>query len=233
MSKKIVIVLTSHDRLGSTGEKTGFWLEELATPYYVFTDAGYDVELASPRGGLAPYDPKSLDREGNRPASVVRFLADPTAMAKIERTTPFAALDAERIDALFIAGGHGTMWDLPTDARLQAILARLDERRAAIGAVCHGPAGLVGARTQTGKSILDGKNVTSFTDQEEAAIQLTNVVPFLLEQRLRSLIGTGRFTSQPMWQPHAVRDGHLVTGQNPQSSERTAKLVLEALALAS
>jgi putative intracellular protease/amidase len=229
MTKKIVIVLTSHDRLGSTGEKTGFWLEELATPYYVFADAGLEIELVSPRGSAAPYDPKSLDREANRPASVTRFLADRDAMARVERTTPLASVRAEGVSALFIAGGHGTMWDLPTSDELASLVGRLFDRGAVIGAVCHGPAGLTAARAQngSGRSILDGKRATCFTNAEEEAIRLTQVVPFLLETRLRDL--GANVSSAAMWQPHAVLDGNLVTGQNPQSSEKTARLMLEAL----
>ncbi|OFX25533.1 MAG: hypothetical protein A2V77_01345 [Anaeromyxobacter sp. RBG_16_69_14] len=230
--KKIVIVLTSHDRLGQTGEKTGFWLEELATPYYVFIDAGFDVELASPRGGKAPYDPRSLDREENRPPSVVRFLSDQTAMGKVERTTPLSSLVPDLIHGIFVAGGHGTMWDLPDDERLAALIGRVYDTRGVVAAVCHGPAGLVAARADggMGRSILEGKRVTGFSNAEEDAIKLTKVVPFLLESRLDELAGKGNYSSGGMWQAHAVRDGNVITGQNPQSSERVAKLVVEALA---
>jgi putative intracellular protease/amidase len=225
--QRILMVVTSHDVLGDTGEPTGFWLEELATPYYVFRDAGFAVDLASPKGGKAPHDPKSLDREGNRPASVVRFLADAEATARVERTLALADVKDDGYAAIFLAGGHGTMWDLPADERLAALLGAQFDRGAVVAAVCHGPAGLVGAKAKDGRSILAGKKVTSFTDAEEDAIQLTKVMPFLLETRLRGLAGS--FVGGAMWKPHAVRDGNLITGQNPQSSEPVARLVIEAV----
>jgi putative intracellular protease/amidase len=227
-NKRILVVVTSHDSLGSTGEKTGFWLEELATPYYVFRDAGHSVDLASPRGGTAPYDPKSLDREGSRPASVVRFLADKDAMAAIERTQPLASIDPSAYAAVFIAGGHGTMWDLPEDARLAAILQAIDTAGGVVSAVCHGPAGLVAAKRKDGRPLVAGRKVTGFTNQEEDAVKLTGIVPFALETRLREL--GGEYVGGAMWQSHAVADGNLVTGQNPASSEKVARLVLERLA---
>ena len=225
--KKILIVVTSHDRLGATGDQTGFWLEELATPYYVFRDAGAEVVIASPRGGRAPFDPKSLDREGSRPASVARFLDDGAARAQIEATLPLASVDAETYDAVFVAGGHGTMWDLPDDAALARILGATFDRGAPVAAVCHGPAGLVSAKARDGRPVVAGKKVTAFTNAEETAVRLTGVVPFLLETRLREL--GGDFVGGEMWKPHAVRDGNVITGQNPASSERVARLVIEAL----
>jgi putative intracellular protease/amidase len=225
--KKILIVVTSHDQLGATGQKTGFWLEELATPYFVFRDAGAAVDLASPKGGPAPYDPKSLDREGSRPASVERFLADREALAKVEATLPLGGVDAGAYDAVFLAGGHGTMWDLPRSERLAEILGSMFDRGAAVAAVCHGPAGLVAARAKDGRPIVAGRKVTAFTNAEEEAVKLTSVVPFLLETRLGEL--GGAFVGGDMWKPHAVRDGNLITGQNPASSERVARLTLEAL----
>jgi putative intracellular protease/amidase len=227
MSKKVLIVVTSHDRLGSTGEQTGFWLEELASPYYVFRDAGVAVDIASPKGGRAPYDPRSLDREGSRPASVERFLADPEASGKVEASLALDSVDGAAYDAVFVAGGHGTMWDLPDSAALARLLGAVHDRGATVAAVCHGPAGLVGARAKDGKPIVAGKKVTGFTNAEEEAVKLTQVVPFLLESKLRELGAT--FVGGDMWKPHAVRDGNLVTGQNPASSERVAKLVLEAI----
>jgi putative intracellular protease/amidase len=225
MTKRILLVVTSHDRLGESGEKTGFWLEELATPYYVFRDAGHEVELASPKGGEAPFDPKSLEK--SPPASVARFLADPKAMAQVKNTRVLSKVDAAAYDAVFLAGGHGTMWDLPASAPLATLLGDVFDRGRVVAAVCHGPAGLVAAKGKGGKSIVAGKRVTAFTNSEEEAIKLTGVVPFLLESRLRELGGT--FEGAGMWQPHAIRDGNLITGQNPQSSEKVARLVLEAI----
>jgi putative intracellular protease/amidase len=224
---KVLIVVTSHDRLGDTGEKTGFWLEELAAPYYVFRDAGLAVDIASPKGGAAPHDPRSLDRAGSRPATVERFLSDDEARRKIEATLPLDEVDASAYAAVFLAGGHGTMWDLPGSAALARILGEMHDRGAAVAAVCHGPAGLVGARGKDGRPIVAGKRVTAFTNAEEEGAKLTGVVPFLLESKLRELGGT--FVAGEMWKAHAVRDGNLVTGQNPASSERAARLVLEAL----
>jgi len=225
--KRILIVVTSHDRLGSTGDQTGFWLEELAAPYYVFTDAGMAVDIASPRGGAAPYDPKSLDRTDSRPKAVERFLADAEAKGKVEASLKLDAIAPGAYDAVFVAGGHGTMWDLPDSAALARLLGETFDRGAAVAAVCHGPAGLVSARRKDGKPIVDGRKLTGFTNAEEEAVKLTGVVPFLLESRLRELGGI--FTGGPLFQAHAVRDGNLVTGQNPASSERAAELVLEAL----
>ena len=225
--KRILIVVTSHDRLGATGEKTGFWLEELAAPYYVFADAGLAVDIASPHGGAAPYDPKSLDRQDSRPKAVERFLADETAKAKVEATLELDAIEPGTYDAVFVAGGHGTMWDLPDSAALATLLGETFDRGAAVAAVCHGPAGLVGARRKDGKPIVAGRKLTAFTNAEEEAVKLTGIVPFLLESRLRELGAV--FAAAPLFQPHAVRDGNLVTGQNPASSERAAELVLEVV----
>lgn len=224
MENKVLIVVTSHDQLGNTGEKTGFWLEELAVPYYVFRDAGYTVDLASPKGGKAPVDPKSAEGGG----AVARFLSDNEAKAKIDATRPLADTDPTRYDAVFLAGGHGTMWDLPGNAALDRILGAAHDRGAVIAAVCHGPAGLVTAKGKDGRSILAGKKVTGFSNQEEEAVKLTGVVPFALETRLTEL--AAGYSAGPMWKPYAVRDGKLVTGQNPASSARTAELVVEALA---
>ncbi len=183
--------------------------------------------MASPGGGAAPYDPKSLGEEAQRPASVKRFLEDEEALSQVRATLPLAEVQAEAWDAIFLCGGHGAMWDLPVDARLGKVLGAAFDAGRVVSAVCHGPAGLVGARARDGKPIVAGRRLTAFSNEEEAAIQLTGVVPFLLQSRLTEL--GGRFESAAPWQPHAVRDGNLVTGQNPQSSARVAALVLEAL----
>lgn len=227
-SHRILIVVTSHDRLGDTGRPTGFFYEEMAAPYWVFTDAGYDVDIASPRGGMAPHDPKSLaEDETQRPEAVRRFLADGRAAAKIESTIRLDRVDPDAYAAIFLAGGHGTMWDFPANATLARLVGRLLDRGRVVGAVCHGPSGLVGATLADGTPVVKGRRVDSFTDEEERAVELDRVVPFLLETRLRDL--GGRFEGAGKFQAHAVRDGSLVTGQNPPSSVRTAELVLEAI----
>lgn len=225
--QKVLMVVTSHDQLGNTGEKTGFWLEELSAPYYVLEDAGLEVEIASIRGGKAPFDPRSLDREGNRPASVTRFLEDKDAMRKIETTKPVDAVDSSDYSAVFLVGGHGTMWDFPSSRKLNAVVGEVFDRGDIVAAVCHGPAGLVSAKRSDGKPIIANKKVTAFTNAEEDAVKLTKVVPFALETRLREV--GARFESRPVWSAHAVRDGNLITGQNPASSALVAKHVVEAV----
>ncbi|MBI3898859.1 MAG: type 1 glutamine amidotransferase domain-containing protein [Gammaproteobacteria bacterium] len=226
-AKKVLIVVTSHDRLSDTGKQTGFWFEELATPYYVFVDAGYTVDIASINGGKPPVDPGSEGEPGNRPASVQRFMTDSSAMNKLEKSLAIQAADTKPYDAIFLSGGHGAMWDMPSNTPLATALGAAFDAGKVIAAVCHGPAGLVSARRKDGKSIVHGRRVNSFTDTEESAVGLSSVVPFLLESRLRELGGI--FERAPDWQPIAVRDGNLVTGQNPQSSHVVAEQVIEAL----
>lgn len=229
MSKppKILIVATSHDRLGQTGEKTGFYWEELAAPYWVFAEAGFAVEIASIAGGEPPADPKSVSSDGQRIAAVDRFTADPAAMAKLAGAKPVAAIDPAGFDAVFLAGGHGAMWDMPDHPALARLIEAIHGRNGVVAAVCHGPAGLLGARAPDGSPLIAGKRVAGFTDEEERAVGLERVVPFLLESRMREL---GAFPEPgPAFQPKTVRDGRLVTGQNPMSSEGAAGLVLEAL----
>ena len=224
---KILIVTTSHDKLGETGQPTGLWLEELATPYYVLADSGAELTLASIKGGAVPIDPKSREPEGGVPASVERFLGDPKAVAAAKTTLAIGEVNAGDYDAIFLPGGHGTMWDLPGSGALaRAVGAALDAGRI-VAAVCHGPAGLVSAKTGEGRPVVEGKRVSSFTDSEEKAVGLTKVVPFLLETRLRML--GAQVEKAPDFQAFAVRDDNLITGQNPASSELVAGLVLEAL----
>lgn len=224
---KALVVVTSHAVLGSVGRKTGFYFDEMASPYWALTDAGDEVEIASIEGGAAPIDPGSLGEEGKRPAAVQRFLEDSKSMAKLSATRPVAGIDVREYSAVFLPGGHGTMWDF-TDARLAALIGTAWDNGAVIGAVCHGPAGLVHAKRADGKPLVDGLKVSSFTDEEEAAVQLTGVVPFLLESELRKR--GAKFQPGPKFQPHAVRDGRLVTGQNPQSAGSVAELLVQALA---
>lgn len=222
---KVLIVLTSHSQMGATSEPTGFWLEEFTTPYYAFARA--EVEVASIRGGRAPIDPRSLQAEpGTRPPSVERFMNDEMLKATLENTRPLDDVEQGSYDIVFLPGGHGTMWDLPTSQTLSRLVSRTLERGDVVGAVCHGPAGLVAARYGNGKSVIDGKRVAGFTNSEERAVKLDHVVPFLLETRLREL--GGLYQKGPDFQPFAVTDGHLVTGQNPASSLKAAELAIAA-----
>ncbi|MEK0083294.1 type 1 glutamine amidotransferase domain-containing protein [Benzoatithermus flavus] len=238
--KRVLIVTTSHDRMGATGHPTGVWLEELAVPYYALLDGGVEVVLASVRGGKVPFDPRSLPAEagkgsGEEPASgqevppaVRRFLADERAMTAAAGTPAIDTIDGAGFDAVFLPGGHGTMWDLPESEALARLVGSLFDQGRIVAAVCHGPAGLVSARRRDGRPIVEGRRVNGFTNSEEQAVGLAAVVPFLLEDRLKAL--GGRFERGPDWQPYAVRDGNLITGQNPQSSALVAQHVLTAVA---
>jgi putative intracellular protease/amidase len=236
---RVLIVTTSHGRMGDTGHPTGLWAEELTTPYYVLREGGADVTLASIRGGEVPFDPRSLPQteaggEGEEPAerqevppSVTRFLADEAAMAAVRSTPSVEAVADRDFDAIFLPGGHGTMWDLPESEALALLVGRMFDQGRLVAAVCHGPAGLVGAKRADGRPIVEGRRVTSFTNSEEEGVGLRDVVPFLLEDRLKEL--GGRWEGAADWQPHAVRDGNLVTGQNPQSSGPVARTILQTL----
>lgn len=227
MSSKALILTTSHDRLGETGRATGFYWEELATPYWALRDAGYDVEFASVKGGRPPADPNSVAQGAELPA-VRRFLGDAGALARLERSAAAESVDPAEHAAVFLPGGHGVMWDLAQTEAVGRVVAQVFERGGVIAAVCHGPAGLLGARLSDGTALVAGRRVTGFTDAEEAAVGLTEVMPYLLESRLRELGGVFE-ASAANFEPHAVRDGRLVTGQNPASSQRIADLLLEAL----
>lgn len=228
-TQRILMVVTSHDTLGETGRPTGFHYEELTTPYWRFVDAGYAVDIASPKGGKAPHDPGSLADDANdRPASVQRFLDDAAAMQQIENTIKLEDVRADDYAAIFLPGGHGTMWDLPNHPTLAVLLSYADAKGKPVAAVCHGPAGFVGVTREDGKSLVDGRKVNAFTDAEETAVKLTDVVPFLLESRLREL--GGEFEAAANFKEKVVRDGNLITGQNPMSADGVAKAVLEAVA---
>jgi putative intracellular protease/amidase len=225
---KVLIVLTSHAQMGSTPEPTGFWLEEFTTPYYTFVDAGAEVTIASIRGGRAPIDPRSLQAEaGQHPASVARYMNDPELRMQLEGTLDLEDVADGAYDIVFLPGGHGAMWDLPSSDTLARLVATTLGRGNVVAAVCHGPAGLVGARFDDGKPVVAGRRVAGFTNSEERAVGLDQVVPFLLETRLREL--GGRYESGPDFQPFAVADGRLVTGQNPASSARAAQLAIEVV----
>lgn len=221
------MVLTSHDQLGDTGEKTGFWLEEFAAPYYHLLDAGAEITLASPAGGQPPLDPKSSAPDAQT-AATERFNADVTAQAALAATVPLAGVQAGDFDGVFYPGGHGPLWDLAVDASSIALIQAFVAQGKPVAAVCHAPAVLVNVKTGAGEALVAGRQVTGFTNSEEAAVGLTDVVPFLLEDSLRQL--GGDYSAADDWQPHAVVDGLLITGQNPASSELVAEHLLQALA---
>ena len=223
---KILMVLTSHDRLGETGHKTGFWLEEFAAPFYRFLEAGADIRLASPAGGQPPVDPKSEAEEAQTDATR-RFQSDIAAQALLASTRKLAAVEPERYDALFIPGGHGPLWDLAESPEAIAIIEHFVKAKKPIGAVCHGPAVFRHVRNEEGSFLVKGKSVTGFSNTEEAAIELDTVVPFALETML--IENGGHFEKAEDWHPHTVVDGLLVTGQNPASSDKTARALLALL----
>jgi putative intracellular protease/amidase len=223
---KILMVMTSHDQLGNTGKKTGFWLEEFAAPYYAFLDAGATVTVASPKGGKPPLDPKSDTPEGQT-ETTARFKKDPAAQAVLASTVKLADVRAEDHDAVFYPGGHGPMWDLAEDATSIALIEAFYNAGKPVAAVCHGP-GVLHRVTFQGAPIVKGKRVTGFTNEEEEAVQLTNVVPFLVEDELKRL--GGKFEKVANWQSFAVTDGNLITGQNPASSTAAAQHLLRRLA---
>lgn len=227
MSKRVLMIVTSHARLGDTGRPTGLWAEELATPYYALRDAGVQVELASPAGGAVPLDPASLKPAGENEPAVERLLADEAVQRTLQHTPRAADVDAGAFDALFLPGGHGTMWDLPADGGVIRAVEAVWAAGKPVAAVCHGPAGLVGARRPDGQPLVQGLRVNAFTNDEEEAVGLAAVVPFALETRLREL--GGRFEKAPNWQPFVLRDGQLITGQNPMSSQLVAQALLQAL----
>ena len=230
MTPRILMIVTSNNRMGRSGKPTGFWAEELAVPYYLLADAGATVDLATPAGGPAPVDPSSVKPTGENDAVVERFLADAALQARLAATPRVASLDPSAYDAVFFPGGHGTMWDLPVDGGVTRAVEHAFAHGKLIASVCHGAAGLVTARRPDGLSIVHGRRINAFTDAEEAAVGLTQVVPFALETRLREL--GARFEGGANWQPFAVRDGQFVTGQNPQSSALVAQQVVSALGLA-
>ena len=222
----ILIVLTSHDRLGDTGRKTGFWLEEFAAPYYVLREAGAEITLASPKGGQPPVDPKS-DEPGSETPAMKRFRSDPEAQRALANTVKLSTVSPDDFDAVFYPGGHGPLWDLAEDRSSVALIERFHREGKPVAAVCHGPAVLRHAKAPDGTPLVKGKRVTGFANTEEEAVGLTTVVPFLVEDMLQA--AGGRYSKGADWASHTAVDGNLVTGQNPASSEATAKALLEAL----
>jgi putative intracellular protease/amidase len=223
---KILMVLSSHGQLGNTGKKTGFWLEEFAAPYYVFTDAGAQVTLVSPKGGQPPLDPKSDEPDAQTDATR-RFKADDAAQSALARTGKLADVSGDGFDAVFYPGGHGPLWDLAEDKHsIQLIESSIAAGRP-VAAVCHAPAVLRRTRAADGSPLVKGRKVTGFTNSEEAAVQLTDVVPFLVQDML--IENGGDYSKAADWQSHVVSDGLLITGQNPASSEAAAVALLDRL----
>ncbi|RNL50705.1 type 1 glutamine amidotransferase domain-containing protein [Pedobacter jejuensis] len=225
MNKKVLFVLTSHDELGNTGLKTGFWSEELAAPYYTLTDKGIDVVLASVKGGQPPIDPKSED-PSFQTDTTSRMDKDTILLEKLKNTTPLAEVKMEDYDAVFYPGGHGPLWDLAESATSQKLIADFYTANKPVAFVCHAPGVLKDVKVN-GEFLVNGKNVTGFTNTEEEAVQLTDVVPFLVEDML--VKNGGNYTKIADWSPYAVVDGLLITGQNPASSEKVAEELLKMI----
>ena len=223
---KILMVLTSHDQLGDTGRKTGFWLEEFAAPYFVFRDAGVQLTLASPKGGQPPVDPKS-DLPENQTPAMARFKQDAAAQKALSQTVRLSDVKSQDYDTVFYVGGHGPLWDLAENTDSIALIESFYNSGKPVALVCHSP-GVLRRVTYKGAPIVKGKRVTGFTNDEEEAVHLTNVVPFLVEDELKRL--GANFEKVPNWQPFSIVDGRLVTGQNPASSTGAAEALLKVLA---
>ena len=223
---KILMVLTSHDKLGDTGEKTGFWLEELAAPYYALKDAGAQITLASPKGGQPPLDPKS-DAEDAQTEDTRRFKGDEAAMAALASTHKLAEVKPDAFDAVFYPGGHGPLWDLANDANSIGLIEAFTAAGKPTGFVCHAPGVLKAVKAVNGEPLVRGKSLTGFTNSEEEAVGLTNVVPFLVEDML--VENGGVYSKGPDWASYVLTDGKLVTGQNPASSREAAEALLSLL----
>ena len=223
---KILMVLTSHDQLGDTGRKTGFWLEEFAAPYFVFRDAGAQLTLASPKGGQPPIDPKS-DLPENQTDAMARFKNDRAAQTALSQTVKLADMKSEDFDTIFYVGGHGPMWDLVDNPDSIALIESFYNSGKPVAAVCHSPA-VFHRVTYNGQPLVKGKRVTGFTNGEEEAVQLTHVVPVLVEDELKRV--GGLYEKAPDWQSFAITDGRLITGQNPASSTAAAQALLNVFA---
>ena len=224
---KILMILTSHDRLGYTGDKTGFWLEEFAAPYYVFVDAGADVTVASPKGGQPPLDPKS-ELPDAQTGATQRFRDDAAANDALASTHMLAEIDVADYDAVFYPGGHGPLWDLTNSTHSIALIEDAIIADIPVALVCHAPGALKNVRAADGSPLVKGRKVAGFTNAEEDAVGLTQVVPFLVEEMLKE--NGGLYTKGPDFAPYVVQDGMLITGQNPASSEPAAQMLLAAMA---
>ncbi len=223
---KILMVLTSHDKLGDTGNKTGFWLEEFAAPYYVFKDAGAEVTLASPKGGQPPLDPSS-DAEDAQTEATKRFKSDAAAQKDLANTAVLSEVSAADFDAVFYPGGHGPLWDLAEDADSRALIEAFHKADRPVGAVCHAPAVFRHTKGADGQPLVSGKKVTGFTNSEEEGVGLRDVVPFLVEDMLKA--SGAEYRKGADWESFVLVDGKLVTGQNPASSEDAARKLLALL----
>ena len=225
---KILMVLTSHDQLGDTGKKTGFWLEEFAAPYYVFRDAGAEIVLASPKGGQPPLDPKSDEADAQTPATE-RFKQDADAQALLASTHKLADTEVSSYDAVFYPGGHGPLWDLVEDAHSISLIEQAIGAGKPVAVVCHAPGVLKNVKGSDGRPLVNGKKVTGFANSEEEAVGLTDIVPFLVEDMLKD--SGGIYAKGDDWGEFVLEDGLLITGQNPASSGKAAQMLLQKLAL--
>jgi putative intracellular protease/amidase len=223
---KVLFVLTSHDQLGNTGHKTGFWVEEFAAPYYVFKDAGFDVTIVTPKGGQAPIDPTS-EAESALTGATDRYYKDESVQQLIAHTKKLSDVSASDFDGVFYPGGHGPLWDLANDADSIKLIKDFYKTKKPIGAVCHAPGVFKDVVLDNGEPFVKGKNVTGFSNSEETAVKLVDVVPFLVESELIKL--GGHYSKGADWSVHVVKDGLLVTGQNPASSENVAKELIQLL----
>lgn len=226
---KVLMVLTSHDTLGNTGRKTGFWLEELAAPYYAFKAAGAKITLASPQGGRPPLDPKS-NEPANQTDATHRFEADAEAMAQLDGTVKLADVSQADFDTIFYPGGHGPLWDLAEDATSIALIENFLAADKPVALVCHAPGALRHVKAANGRPLVEGRKVTGFANSEEDGVGLTDVVPFLVEDELKAK--GGLYSRGPDWGSYVVQDGLLITGQNPGSSAATARALVDAVNLA-
>jgi len=223
---KVLIVLTSHSELGNTGKKTGFWIEEFAAPYYTMADAGADITIASPKGGQPPIDPKSDEPENQTPATE-RFHADAALKEKLSQSIVLSTVKESDYDAVFYPGGHGPLWDLANDSDSISLIETFHKNKKPVALVCHAPGALIHVKDENGDPLVKGKDVTGFSNTEEDAVQLTDVVPFLLEDEMVKL--GANYSKGADWGSYVKKDGLLITGQNPGSSEETAKLLLKTL----
>lgn len=224
--KKVLFVVTSHEDLGKTGEKTGFWIEEFAAPYYLLKDKGIEITIASPKGGQPPIDPKSNEPDFQTPATI-RFNADKETQEVLSKSIPLETINQADFDAVFFPGGHGPLWDLAEDKNSIALIEGFYKNNKPVAAVCHAPAIFKNTKNTDGTPLVKGKKVTGFTNTEEEAVQLTNIVPFLVEDMLKN--NGGIYSKKDDWNPYAVEDGMLITGQNPASSELVAEILLKKL----
>jgi putative intracellular protease/amidase len=226
MKMNILFVLTSHDQLGDTGKKTGFWVEEFANPYYTLLDKGATITIATPKGGAAPIDPSS-DSPDAATSDTDRFNKDAEAKERIANTKVLDTINTDDFDAVFYPGGHGPLWDLANDKTSIALIEKFNSQQKPIAFVCHAPAALKDVKDANGNPLVKGKKVTGFTNTEEAAVQLTDIVPFLVEDMLNE--NGGIYSKKEDWAAYAIKDGNLITGQNPASSELVAQKLIEGL----